>query len=268
MSEYILSEINIYPVKSLPGISRSDTVVEERGFRFDRRWMLVDEENNFITQRRYPQMVFVNLKFHRDILIFTQYTKSLPPLNISVNKFPQKEITVQIWDDKCYALEYGDKINEWFSKAIDFKCKLVYMPDNAQRKTSTKYFEQSKVLSFADGYPYLIIGEKSLHYLNSKLNNPVKMTQFRPNIVFRGGKEHDEDLWNKIKIGSINFAVVKPCARCVITTVDPTTGEKNKEPLTTLSSYRKLDNKIMFGQNAIALSQGILSVGDKITIRS
>ena len=266
MSKYTLSKINIYPVKSLPGIELKESIVEERGFKYDRRWMLVDSNNTFITQRLFPQMIFITPSIVENHLIFMHKFKDIKSLRISLNEFPNKEIKVQIWDDECFALEYESEINNWFSAAIDFQCKLVYMPGTSYRKTSTKYFKESKNVSFADGYPYLIIGMESLNHLNKMLIKPVEMNQFRPNLVFEGGNKHDEDNWKEISIGFIRFAVVKPCARCVITTIDLKSGKKNKEPLSTLNTYRDFDKKIMFGQNAIALSHGILKIGEKINI--
>ena len=258
MSEYKLTQINIYPVKSLPGISLKESSVEERGLKYDRRWMLVDSDDTFITQRLFPQMVLIDVRIVNEELIFSHRSKRIEPLKISLTDFPSKKVTVKVWEDFCNAVEYSKVINNWFSEAIENQCKLVYMPNTSERKTSTKYFKESKNYSFADGYPFLIIGEESLNYLNSKLDKSISMNQFRPNLVFSGGTEHDEDNWNNIQIGELKFSIVKPCARCVITTIDPMNGKKNKEPLTTLSSYRNFKNKIMFGQNVIGHSEGTI----------
>ena len=266
MTDYKLTQLNVYPIKSLPGISVEKSFVEERGLKYDRRWMLIDNENTFITQRLIPQMVFIDVKIDNDELVFMHKRKSIDPLRFSLTEYPDRRIEVEVWDDICEANQYGKEVNDWFSKAIDFECKLVYMPQTTERKTSTKYFSQSKNVSFADGYPFLIIGEKSLNYLNLKLDRAVSMDQFRPNLVFSGGAEHDEDNWKNIKIGEIEFNVVKPCARCVITTINPNDASKNKEPLATLSTYRNVNNKIMFGQNIIGLNEGTLKIGDKITL--
>lgn len=266
MSYYKLSEINIYPVKSLPGISLNESVVEERGLLYDRRWMIVNSENVFITQRLFPQMVFVHVKIEKGRLIFRHRFKNIESLEISLAEYSENKTNVEIWDDKCEAVEYGQEINDWFAEALDTKCKLVYMPKTTKRKTSVKYFNESKNVSFADGYPFLIIGEESLKFLNLKLVEKVSMSQFRPNLVFSGGKEHDEDNWNNITIGAINFSVGKPCVRCVITTINPQNGKKNKEPLATLSKYRNFNGKVMFGQNAISHSEGVIRLGDKIEL--
>lgn len=266
MSNFTLSAINIYPVKSLAGIALTKSKVEERGLEFDRRWMIVDSENHFITQRKNPQMVFINFTIKNHNLIFQHRIKKMDQLEIPLFELPQKIINVKVWEDVCEAVEYSNEINDWFSKALDFKCKLVYMPNSANRKTSIKHYPQSKNVSFADGYPFLIIGEETLNFLNSKLAGPVMMKQFRPNLVFSGGKEHDEDNWKNIKIGELQFTVVKPCARCVITTIDPVSSKKSKEPLATLSTYRNVDNKILFGQNALVHQEGFIAIGDKIKL--
>ena len=266
ITPYCLSTINIYPVKSLPGISLKEAVVEERGLANDRRWLLVDENNSFITQRLFPNMVFINVDIKGNNLVFNHRKLNIEDLTLTISDIPKLEADVQIWDDICTARIYNDEINNWFSHALGSKCKLVYMPNSTQRKTSTKYYRESKTVSFADGYPYLIIGEESLNFLNSKLSEKVIMNQFRPNLVFSGGSEHDEDNWNDVLIGEIKFAVVKPCARCVITTINLIDGTKNKEPLATLNKYRNYNNKIMFGQNALALSEGKIKVGDNIVI--
>lgn len=264
MNNYKLTQIFIYPVKSLNGISLSESDVEERGLKYDRRWMLVDSQNEFITQRNFPQLTLIDIKLKGDKLILKHRVKTLEPLEISTIDFPAKLIRVKIWNDICEALEYNNEINTWFSRAINFNCKLVYMPVDTERKTNLKYYSQSKNVSFADAFPFLIIGEESLKLLNSKLNEKVSIENFRPNLVFDGGAAHDEDKWKNILIGNLEFVNVKPCSRCVITTINLSTGIKGKEPLKTLAAYRYQNNKVMFGQNLIGLSTGKIKVGDKI----
>ncbi len=265
MKNFKLTQINIFPVKSLPGISLKESKVEERGLAYDRRWMLIDENNSFITQRLFPQMIFIDVKINNGKLVFTHYQKNLTALYVDIDKTPSPEVEVKIWDDVCVANMYNQKINEWFSEALDTNCSLVYMPESTERKTSINYYPESKNVSFADGYPFLIIGEESLKFLNSKISKPIEMKNFRPNLVFSGGMPHDEDDWSNIKIGEIKFSVVKPCARCVITTID-SEGKKNKEPLATLNTYRNFNNKIMFGQNALSHSIGKIKIGDPIIL--
>ncbi len=265
MNDYKVTAIYIYPVKSLSGISLDSSVVEERGFKYDRRWMLVDESNRFITQRTHPQMALLQPEIKDDKLIITDKSNKLSPLFVPLNYNLEKEITVQVWNDNVNALLYDDDINSWFTEALNFNCKLVYMSKEAKRKVDEKY-AANKTVGFADGFPFMIIGEESLNDLNSKLKNPVPMIRFRPNIVFSGGEPFDEDGWKSISIGDVQFKVVKPCSRCVITTINPDTAEKGKEPLNTLSKYRKVNGKVNFGMNAVAEKTGVISVGDEITV--
>jgi hypothetical protein len=178
----------------------------------------------------------------------------------------ESQIEVEVWDDRMLANLVDPSFDQWFSEVLGIDCQLVVMPESTQRKVSPKYAVNSESLSFADGMPYLIIGQESLNHLNSKLAEPVPMNRFRPNIVFSGGESFVEDSWRNIKIGDVDFCVVEPCARCVLITVDQETGKKSKEPLKTLAGYRTLNNKVYFGQNALALQEGILRVGDSIQI--
>lgn len=262
-----LSELNIYPIKSLKGIALESAVVEDRGLQYDRRWMLVDENRQFITQREVPRMATVNIVVDRDGL-----TASVNGNSVSVSALPEtgETATVKIWNSTVKGAFYEPAVDEWFSDAIGFKCRLVVMPETSKRIVSPDYavrrFEDT--VSFADGYPFLLLGEGSLADLNSRLEVPVPMNRFRPNFVVAGSQPFEEDTWKRIRIGSTEFHIVKPCARCVLTTVDQTTGEKNgKEPLKTLSEYRNRNGNVLFGQNLIAdKSGGTVRVGDEVEV--
>jgi uncharacterized protein YcbX len=156
-------------------------------------------------------------------------------------------------------------MDDWFSEILGIKCHLVKMPESSERKVDRNYVE-NKIVSFADGYPFLIIGQSSLEDLNSRMEVPLPMNRFRTNFVFTGGNSFDEDNWNKFKIGNVIFKSVKPCARCVITTTNQETAERLQEPLLTLSKYRKIDNKVMFGMNLVCESTGEVKVGDIINL--
>jgi len=260
-----MSGIYIYPIKSLGGISLQSSIVEERGLKYDRRWMLVDENNKFLTQRTHPQMALLQVEISDDRLIIKQKQNRISPLKIPLNPNLNREVTVEVWKDTVPALLYYDDVNNWFSEAIRFKCKLVYMPDSTKRKVDEQY-AANKIVSFADGYPLMMIGEESLNDLNSKLTHPVPMNRFRPSIVFSGGEPFEEDNWKSFKVGVLQFRVVKPCSRCVIPTVDPETGEKGKEPLKTLSTYREKEGKVFFGMNVVADSTGIIKTGYPLTV--
>jgi len=265
MSNYNLTQINIYPIKSLGGISLQSAMVEGRGLLYDRRWMLVDEQNMFFTQRLHPKMALLRVEINNDLLTIKHIQNKLSPLTIHSRPYDHEEINVQIWKDNVTALKYGNKANDWFTEAIGIKCSLVYMPDSTRRKVNPEYVS-NKIVGFADGYPFLIIGEESLNDLNKRLEEPVPMNRFRTNFVFSGGNPFDEDNWKTIKIGDLVFHSVKQCPRCVITTIDQNTGLKSKDPLKTLAEFRQKDNMVMFGMNLVADGTGTVSVGDEIKI--
>lgn len=260
----IVQDIFIYPIKSLGGIRLLEAVVEEKGFQHDRRWMLVDEEGVFVSQRDYPQLALFSVDLGENELIVYQRKSKENSIQIPFGEASGPEVMVFIWDDQVLAKVVHPDISQWFSVVLGINVNLVVMPENSHRKVDARYAVNGESVSFADGMPYLLIGQESLNDLNSKLENPVPMDRFRPNIVFTGGVPFLEDSLRKIKIGAIDFQIVKPCARCVMTTVDQESGIKGKEPLKTLASYRTLNNKLYFGQNAVALQSGKISVGDLI----
>jgi uncharacterized protein YcbX len=264
MTDLYISEIYIYPIKSLGGIQVPSAKVEARGLRYDRRWMLVDEQGRFLTQRQHTQMALL-----QEGLLVSHKQGLLEPLFVpfaAEEAGPELEVTV--WDDAVTAREVGPAINAWFTKALGMPARLVHMPEQAHRPVDPRYATRGEEVSFADGYPFLIIGQASLDDLNSRLEQPVPMNRFRPNFVFRGGKPFEEDSWSKFVIGRKPFQAVKPCARCVLTTINQSTAEKGAEPLRTLSTYRQERNKVMFGQNLLSGSTGTLHVGEKLKVLS
>ncbi|MDQ7816592.1 MAG: MOSC N-terminal beta barrel domain-containing protein [Melioribacteraceae bacterium] len=262
---YCLSEIFIYPVKSLGGISLKESDITSRGFKYDRRWLLIDEAGRFITQRTYPQMALICVELREKSLEF-RHKKNDASLSINIENGNNDKGDVVIWNDKVIA-NYTDKeMDEWFSDMLKVKCRLVYMPEESKRLVDKKYAYGNEIISFADGYPFLIIGQSSLDDLNSRLDTKLPMNRFRPNLVFTGGASFDEDRIKSFMIDKIIFYPVKPCARCVVTTVDQESGVKNEEPLKTLASYRTVGNKVMFGQNLLHKGSGTIRIGDELKI--
>lgn len=260
-----LSEIFIYPIKSLGGISLQTTEVERRGLKYDRRYLLVDENGMFMTQRDFPQMAFLKLSFAENgFSVFN--IKNNPAMVIPFSSTSKETIKVKIWKDVCNAVAVDKNLDVWFSNAISKKCSLVYMPDNEKRIVEREYIDEDHIVSFADAYPFLIIGQASLDDLNSKLTAPIPMNRFRPSFVFSQGNPYEEDNWKKFKIGSVEFEAVKPCARCVITTTDQQTAVRNDEPLKTLSTYRKINNKVLFGMNLVCHKTGTVSINENILL--
>jgi len=262
-----LSEINIYPVKSLKGISLPESVVEDRGLRFDRRWMLVDEAGNFMTQREFPVMATVSVEVVDDVL---RASVKGNRIEVPFLDGADEHARVKVWSSSVKAGVYSDRINDWFSDAIGVSCQLVGMTSESRRAVSPFYAVRKfkDEVSFADAYPFLLIGQGSLDDLNSRLAEPVPMNRFRPNFVVEGAEPFAEDKWKKIRIGSTVFHLVKPCARCVMTTVDQVAGVKTgPDPLKTLASYRNRKGKVLFGQNLIAeKAGGVVKVGDKVEV--
>lgn len=262
-----LSELNIYPIKSLAGIRLDSALVEDRGLQFDRRWMLVDETNKFITQREVPKMALVNIAVDDDCLTATVNGNKL---DVTGDLPTGETAIVDIWGALVEGAFYPKEVDEWFSDSIGSNCRLVLMPDTTNRMINPEFAIRKfqDTVSFADGYPFLLIGEASLADLNSRLDQPVPMNRFRPNFVVSGSEPFEEDTWKRIRIGSTEFHIVKPCARCVLTTVDQSTGVKEgKEPLKTLSSYRNRNGNVLFGQNLIAESTGgTIHMGDTVEV--
>lgn len=260
-----LSEIHIYPIKSLAGISLQSAEVEERGLKYDRRWVLVDDTNKFFTQRDYPEMALIKVAIGDHGLHLQHERKNIESLKVPFDFDHSIKEKVVIWDDTVVGEFYNQTIDDWFSKILGIKCHLVKMPESTRRIVDETY-AKDKIVSFADGYPFMIIGQSSLDDLNSRMEIPLPMNRFRTNFVFTGGKPFAEDNWKKFKIGNVIFEAVKPCARCVITTTDQETAERAPEPLFTLSKFRKVNNKVLFGVNLISLSTGQVLLGDKIEL--
>lgn len=264
LDSLIVQDLYIYPIKSLAGIRVSEAEVEERGFELDRRWMLIDESDRFISQRTFPLMAMLHVEIGTDTLSVYHLSEPDDLIHIPFNAEGNGITSVTVWDDAMPARLVNPQIDEWFSKKLGVSVRLVKMPDSTERKVDPRYAVNGESVSFADGMPYLLIGQSSLADLNSRLEAPVPMNRFRPNIVFSGGESFVEDSWRKIQIGGVDFQVIKSCARCIMTTVDQDTGIKAAEPLKTLASYRKVGNKVLFGQNMVAISGGIIKVGDEI----
>jgi uncharacterized protein YcbX len=265
-----LVDIKIYPIKSLAGISVASAKVEPKGLALDRRWMLVDQDGQFLSQRRDPQMALLQLEWadeQQDAVQISHRTRQIESLHLPL-RIPDsaERIQVQIWEDRVAAIPVGIEFDTWFSQALQKECRLVYMPESEQRGVDPDYAQSEDTVSFADGFPYLIANEASLQDLNQRLDIPVTMDRFRANLIFKGAEAWAEDKWKGFRIGAVALRSLKPCARCVLITVDPLTGEKSPEPLSTLSQFRKRGHKVLFGINACwdTHSANEIKVGDPV----
>ncbi len=253
----------LYPVKSLAGIEVSSFDLDEFGPAGDRRWMLVDDSGAFVTQRQLPILATIRTR------IDDRSLKVSIPDEGTFDLVPDKElVSVGVWRDRVEALIGADKASQAASRYCGQSLRFVYMPENSFRRVDPERVPDRKRVGFADGFPFLVTNQASLDELNARLQTPVDMRHFRPNIVVSGAKPWAEDDWRALVIGTAHFDVAKPCSRCVMTTVDPDVGAKHPrtEPLRTLSTYRKTPDGVIFGQNAIHLDGHRVSVGDTVTI--
>ena len=262
-----LASIHIHPIKSLGGFPVEEARLTDRGSEHDRRWMLVDENGIFITQRELAEMACLHTApIAGGFTVIDVRSDDRIELPWSIDQ--GEKLRVQVWSSSVNAIHLRDA-DQWFSKALDRKVRLVYMPNESRRHTDGRYAKSLN--SFSDGFPYLIVSQASLDDLNTKLTSigkaAVPMDRFRPNLVIAGGDAFQEDHWRSITIGDVPFDVVKPCARCVIVTTDQRTGKREKEPLKTLSTYRSKGNKVLFAMNAVALNGGMIRFGDRIEVQ-
>jgi len=269
MPNLTLTQIYIYPVKSLGGISLHQASVRKKGLELDRRWMLIDRHGVAMTQRLYPHMALFKVAVAEGEL---EVTFKRPGLSIASTQFSTaarsgEPLKAQVWDDVVEVREVDPTLSQWFSDYLLTPCKLVTFPEENPRPVNPRHSTGNDHVSLADAYPFMIIGQSSLDDLNDKLAQPVPMNRFRPNFVFTGGSAFTEDSWTDLLIGDLRFAAVKQCARCALPTVDQETASRSQEPIKTLSSYRTVGNSVYFGQNMIALDEGMLTVGDRIIPR-
>lgn len=271
-SQAVISQLWIYPVKSLKGILCDTVLLEQRGFQYDRRWMLVDNSGHFLSQRKIPQMALIEVElsdFGLSLRAPDMPTLIIPYPDPQIELYDEMEVIC--WDDKITAQHINTAIDNWFSEFLELDCQLVYMPDKARRPVDPDYSRNNDIVSFSDGYPNLLISEASLENLNNRVDMDLSMRRFRPNIVISGCEPYAEDRFKHFMINKVNFYAVKPCSRCIVTTINPKTGKKeSKEPLKTLAQYRNKNNKVYFGQNLLhklnyAASRQ-LSVGDELEV--
>lgn len=263
----VVTGLFIYPVKSMQRIPLERAVLTVQGLKYDRNWMIVDENGTFITQRDMPVLASIKTEITTDSLRFRD--KSKHSFSIPLNGRGGSEIVTEVWGQSCKAVDEGDAISEWLTEKVgqhrQKALRLVRFKENYRRDVEPDYLKGEEAhTKFADGYPFLITSEESLSMLNDRLVSsgayPVSMDRFRPNIVIRGlqpFKENDiEELQSQD--GSLKFGLRKPCKRCKVTTVDQDSGRVAEpgEPLRTLTMMKTVPGMhgAFFGQNATLLS--------------
>lgn len=254
-----------YPVKSLRGMACERLRIGTRGPEMDRQWMLVDSDGRFLTQRQLPRMALVDVALNPDGLVLN--APGMAALQLPLEGQGGATVSVTVWSDTCEGEPVGAVADRWLSEFLDVDCRLVRFPDTARRQVDTHFARPGDQVGFADGFPLLLITRASVDALNERLETPVDMRRFRPNLVVDGATPHAEDRWRRLRIGELEFEVVKPCSRCPIPGIDPDTGERAAEVLQVLATYRRReDNKVYFGQNVLHRGTGELHVGQAVEV--
>ena len=260
-----IEALYVHPVKSCAGIRLPSAQLDARGIRWDRRWMVVDADGRFITQREEPRLALAKTCLGRDGLRLE--SPGIGSVDVPYKPAAGSErVTVRVWDDDCEAVRIGGAAREWLSALLGIEASLVFMPDETVRPVDSAYASAGSRVGFADAFPLLIVGRASFDDLAARVAEPLVIERFRPNLVVEGSAPYAEDGWQRIRAGEIEIDLVKPCSRCAITTVDPATGATGHEPLRTLATYRKVGSKVMFGMNAIHAAPGALAEGDPIEV--
>ena len=265
----VLSSIHIYPMKSCAPVTREDAIVQTRGLAGDRRWMIVDANDKFVTGRQNPRLTLIRATLDGDALLLA--APGMADLRVEAPADGTR-IESAVWGARVTPLLAADAAHEWVSRFLATPCRLVHMDADCVRPMKAKYDGRygtdDDEVSFADGFPVLLISQAALDLLNAKLARPVPMLRFRPNLVVAGTVPHAEDGWKHIRVGAVDFDVLKPCTRCVFTTVDFEQGrfDPGGEPLRTLLGYRRSADGVTFGQNLIPRGRGVVRVGDQVEV--
>ncbi|MEQ8516052.1 MAG: MOSC domain-containing protein [Chromatocurvus sp.] len=258
-----LSGLFIYPVKSCAGIALDAATLDRFGLAGDRRWLLVDADDRFLTQRTLPAMGQITVAVHSEGIELAGHGRHMR-VRTPGGDAPLRRVAV--WGDHVHARDAGDAAAAWFSSVLHQPCRLVFMADDAQRLVDTDYAVNGETVSFADGFPLLLTSEASLASINASLDAFVSMRRFRPNLVVSGSAPFAEDRWRQLQIGAQRFTVAKPCARCAIPALDPDTGARHPTLNRVLAATRRIDGAILFGQNLLHCDSGTLRVGDTVRV--
>lgn len=258
-----LSGLYLYPIKSTAPLAVEQALVEARGLQHDRRWMVVDEQGKFLTGRQLPQLTLVRAT--PDAAGLAVEAPGMPLLRVALADLGGA-LPVTVWKSALEARGCGIAADDWLSTYLQRPVRLVHMDADVHRPVQSARAHPGDEVSFADGHPLMLITHAALDALNMRLAKPVSMLQFRPNLVVEGAPAHAEDEWRRVRIGEVVFDVAKACTRCVFTTVDPLSGERDPEgePLRTLARYRRTEEGVTFGQHLIPRSVGSIRIGDRV----
>ncbi len=253
--------LHLYPLKGGRGIARSELTLGRFGPENDRRWMVVDGGGHLVTQREIGRLCLIGATPTEGQLVLD--APGMQPLTIPTDANAPR-CAARVWDDWVEAADQGDQAAQWLSDFLGAPVRLVHFPDDAIRRTDPDYDPAGSLVAFADGFPLLVVGEASLEALNRRLDVPLPMNRFRPNIVLTGSEPFAEDGWRRFSVGGQIFDVVKPCARCPVTTTNQTDGSRGQEPLRTMATFRKQGSAVMFGMNVVHRGTGTIRVGQTV----
>jgi len=268
-----LASVHIYPLKGCRAVDLAESAVEPCGLAGDRRWLLVDSDFRFISQREHASLARLTVRCGpgADISVSSDgYPLLRIPAPGQAARPAPEMLTVTVWRSTVLATAAGPAADAWFSAYLSEPVRLVYLDDPTRRAVDPEFGADGDVVSFADGYPLLLTSAESLgqlgEWLSAEGERPVPMNRFRPSVVVTGFEPWAEDRWRRLRIGSVSFRVAKPCGRCLVTTTDQLTGERGREPLAMLGRRRRFGEALVFGQNLIPDSPGLIRVGDPVEI--
>jgi hypothetical protein len=264
---YFIKSLYIYPIKGLKRISVEKSYVEAEGLQYDRRWLIIDKtEHKFLSQRSHPTMALFQVKINDDGFIQINYNND--SIKFHTSEYLDKPFyNASVWGDSVKSVEISKSVSDWLSHHLGTECMLVKKATDGKREKFIKTTQTTTLMSYADGYPILIIGTASMELLNEKCSIYISDERFRPNIIIETNTPHEEDNTMQLIINDdVILKTVKPCVRCQVPQIDPSTAVFGKEPLKTLSTYRRINNEIIFGSNAIVLEEGMIKVGQRIAV--
>lgn len=264
MNRIVLTGLFVYPIKGARGISLETAHATGRGLEHDRRFMIVDPQGEFLTQREHAEIALLETAIEGESLVLQAPAQE--PLRLPLRPSGKTDRKARVWGEICDSISLGTRAADYLSTYLKRPAELVYMPDETNRLVSTEYAMRGETVGFSDGFPYLLANESSLEDLNARLADAVPMNRFRANFIVSGAPAWTEDSWTCLSIGDVVFYVVKPCSRCAVVTVDQDTGIRGKDPLATLATFRARANKVYFGWNLIVDAEGDVHVGDAVSL--
>ncbi len=262
-----VAELWTYPIKSCAGVRAEQLQLGPLGPAGDRRWVVVcPQTGKFLSLRDTPQLSQVQPNPVDRGLLLTHRGNSVSPLRVDERDVAERAQSLTVWGSTCAGLDAGDEVAQWLSQAVGRPCRLWRFDDVHGRKIVDKVAPQTPTTGFADAFPLLVLTVASVAHLNERLTEPIDARRFRANVLIDGAQAHAEDAWQEMVIGNVRLSLVKPCARCKSIKVDPDTATVSSEPMRTMLGYRKTEDGVMFGVNALHHGPGILRQGDRVEL--